>query len=202
MTVIKPIMLFLLIRNPQKKHKMKALYILLLLPSLTFAQIDSTRLSLPVKDGKVVYELIIEQPTLNKLTLYGASKKWISDTFVNAKAVIQSEDANSGQIIGKLYNGLEVFKNDKSIIGRKFHTQCNVQIDVKDGKCRIRFYNIIWLYPTMEMVSFTKPMEDFMNESDAREYSKWYNKQSVNAQYYALIDSYRNAIIKAQNDNF
>jgi hypothetical protein len=181
---------------------MKFIYFFLLIPSLAFSQIDSTIVEFPTKDGKVVYESIVENPTLNKTKLYGASKKWIADTFKSAKNIIQSEDASSGQIIGKFYNELSNFKNDKSLVGKKFDTQCSIQIDVKDGKCRIRFYDISWVWPSKDMVTFTKPLDDFLNEADVKKYSKWLNKQKVNALYYGFIDSYKKAITSGVNDDF
>lgn len=184
------------------KSTVKLFVLALFVPYVSFSQIDENIVELPSKDGKVVYESIIENPTLTKATLYGASKKWIADTFISAKAITQSEDYNTGQIIGKFYNDLEIYKNDKSIIGRKFDTQCSIQIDVKDGKCRIRFYDIIWLYPSKEFVTFRKPIDEFLNASEEKKYSKWFSKQKVNSQYNVLIESYKKAITSAQSDNF
>ncbi len=181
---------------------MKFIYFFLLIPSLAFSQIDSTIVEFPTKDGKVVYESIVENPTLNKTKLYGASKKWIADTFKSAKNIIQSEDSNSGQIIGKFYNELGIFKNEKSLVGKKFDTQCSIQIDVKDGKCRIRLYDIAWLYPNKDWVTFTKPLDDFLNEADVKEYSKWLSIPKVNALYYGFIDSYKKAIMSGVDDAF
>ena len=176
--------------------------VMFLLPSVAFSQIDSNIVEFPTKDGKVVYESIVENPALNKTKLYGASKKWIADTFKSAKNIIQSEDASSGQIIGKFYNELSNFKNDKSLVGKKFDTQCSIQIDVKDGKCRIRLYDIAWLYPNKDWVTFTKPLDDFLNEADVKEYSKWLSKPKVNALYYGFIDSYKKAIMSGVDDDF
>jgi hypothetical protein len=181
---------------------MKFLFFLLFIPSVAFSQSDSSLIKLPIKDGKVVYELIVETPTISKAVLFGASKKWIADTFNSAKAVTQSEDFNSGQIIGKFYNESNIFKNEESLIGRKFDTQCSVQIDVKDGKCRIRFYDIIWLYPNKDFVTFKKSMEDFIDESEQKKYSKWFNKQRINLEYYGLMESYKKALLTLQNDDF
>jgi len=75
---------------------MKIFTLLLLFPILSFSQVDSTQVNYSLKEGKVVYESIIELPGLMKTNLYSASKKWIADTFKSAKAVIQSEDMTSG----------------------------------------------------------------------------------------------------------
>lgn len=144
---------------------MKTLTLLLLFPIFAFSQVDTTQVNYPLKDGKVVYESIIELPGLTKANLYSASKKWIADSFKSAKSAIQSEDIASGQIIGKGYNELSIFENEGALLGRTFNTECTFQIDVKEEKCRIRFYDIIWVYGS-GTYTFKTPINDLVQAEE------------------------------------
>ena len=79
----------------------KLLILLLIIPFITKAQIFTPSEHFPIKDGKIVYEKIIDSINLNKDALFAASKKWIANNYKSAEAVIQSEDKATGQIIGK-----------------------------------------------------------------------------------------------------
>jgi len=54
-----------------------------------------------MKDGRIVYEGIVETPNLAKMDLYNNAKQWFVDYFNSSKDVIQNEDKDQGRIIGK-----------------------------------------------------------------------------------------------------
>ncbi|MCC8426944.1 DUF4468 domain-containing protein [Mucilaginibacter sp. UR6-11] len=62
---------------------------------------DTLGLNIPIKDGHVVYEGIVEMPGKPKMDLYNNAKQWFVDCFKSAKDVIQNEDKDQGRIIGK-----------------------------------------------------------------------------------------------------
>jgi len=185
---------------------MKFLFIFLLLaPIFGVAQTDSISNKFPLKDGKVIYETIIELPNISKTILYGISKKWIADTFKNSNAVIQSEDISSGQIVGKGLNTVRV----KNLDVKQFDSECTFQIDVKENKCRIRFYNIILVFTALDR-TFKQPLEEIAKTAEDtnlkgskrghRDIAEKPN--SFNAQYEELMASYREAMRKGSKDVF
>ncbi|RZL52986.1 MAG: DUF4468 domain-containing protein, partial [Pedobacter sp.] len=94
----------------------------------------------PLKEEKVVYEKVDTVSSLNKQQIYTASKKWIADTFKSGKAVIQSENETSGQIIGKGYG--KVIFDDEGVIIKYIQVKFSIQVDAKEGRYRIRFYDL------------------------------------------------------------
>lgn len=69
---------------------------------------------LPISDGKVVYEGVIQMDSICKYDLYFRAKRVIIDQFRNSKGAIQHDDKDNGIIIGK----------GKAISGRSlFHQQ-------------------------------------------------------------------------------
>lgn len=103
-----------------------------------FAQKDTTGLNIPVKDGAVVYERIVEAPNKSKADLYKNAKQWFVDYFKSSKDVIQNEDKEDGKIVGKGIlpipfkgaMGMNVVYDDK----------LTIQVDCKDNKYRLRIY--------------------------------------------------------------
>lgn len=116
------------------------LTLLLLMPFVLKAQIFTPSDHFPIKDGKVVYEVIIDSLILDKDALFAASKKWIADNYQSAESVIQTEDKTTGQIIGKGRSYVPYDSSDKFKVG--FNLKYSIQIDVKDNKCRFRIYDI------------------------------------------------------------
>lgn len=74
--------------------KMRILAILLLFATF------SAKAQLPVKDGKVTYE-VIDSVQGTKNEIYGRAKLWLATAFKDAKEVIQADDKDAGEIVGK-----------------------------------------------------------------------------------------------------
>lgn len=55
----------------------------------------------PIKDNKVIYTDVINSDSINKNELYKRGKKWFVETYKSGKDVIQIDDKESGEIIGK-----------------------------------------------------------------------------------------------------
>ena len=56
---------------------------------------------LPLTDGIVTYSEVVQIEEVNKDELYLRAKKWFVTTFNSAKDVIQLDDKENGEIIGK-----------------------------------------------------------------------------------------------------
>lgn len=115
---------------------MRTLILLLLVSNLAYSQNE-----LPVKDGKVVYE-VVDTAQGNTKELHALAKLWFVDAFKDAKEVIQLDE--EALIIGK---GLFRFSQGAT----PYKVRFSVRIDLKDGKYRAQFYDIIILGGTAEI---------------------------------------------------
>lgn len=111
----------------------------LLITINAYAQDEAVKL-FPTKDGKVVYEEVVELSGAKKDDLYKAAKKWVVDTYVSAKGAIQSEDKEGGQLLGK--GRMPVTKKGALGIKELYNVDFYWQVDCKEGKYRYRIYDI------------------------------------------------------------
>lgn len=162
---------------------MKRLFLILfLLPFISFAQPE-----FPLKDGKVVYEEIDSIPNIQKGELYKKAKIWFVNTFNDAKAVLQLEDKENGQLIGK---GNFDYLYSFALSSATWVCNFTVQIDCRDNKVRIKFYDI---------------SSHSMGEASAEYFNKHHDKKHIKAidnGIKGLIASFKSAIIKKTEDNF
>ena len=95
----------------------------------------------PFKDGKVNYSGVIQADRISKDELYKRTKRWFIDNYKSAKDVLQLDDKENGELIGKGY--LETSWGATTIyVG---HT---IKIQVKDGRYKyeitdfnVKYYN-------------------------------------------------------------
>lgn len=139
-----------------KLLKMKWIIPILILSSICFCssgQNKDTKKMLSEIEGKwaiddngnVTYQRIIEVPDMKKAEIYNRVYNYFVYNYVDGKSVIQTQDIENGQIIGKgFYKDLNSF----STLSSKFYnapisdmvnlsTWHIVRIDIKDGKARI-----------------------------------------------------------------
>lgn len=97
----------------------------------------------PIDERKV--EKIIEFPGKNKELLYDEILIWIMKVFNDAESFINYKDKETGIIIGK---GETNFKWT-SFVGSALPHICyyTMQIDIKDEKIRIQFYDLMGTMP-------------------------------------------------------
>ncbi|MBC7615848.1 MAG: DUF4468 domain-containing protein [Pedobacter sp.] len=173
-------------------------------PLSGFSQIDTASTSFPIKDNKVVYELILESKDTKQSEIYVAAKKWISDRFTSTKSVIQSEDASYGQIIGKGKSIIwSIGTNGKQELG--YELSFSIQIDAKDNKFRIRFYDIqknnmaVGVIPadSMDILHFQSAQLKKKNNE------KWYRLvKYTNNYFYSMAIDFANTVYKSKSDTF
>jgi hypothetical protein len=56
---------------------------------------------MPMKDGKVVYELIDSSLTGTQQQLQAKAKIWMANVFKDSREVIQVDDKDAGEVVGK-----------------------------------------------------------------------------------------------------
>ncbi|MFN4085386.1 MAG: DUF4468 domain-containing protein [Spirosomataceae bacterium] len=193
-----------------KNNSLGSLYLSLIftfciLPNLLFGQRH-----FPRKDGKIVYEKVDSLKGFSKEKLYGFSKKWFADTFKNSKAVIQTEDFETGQIIGK---GETYIVNPeleaKGIIFLDILSgsyRFTIQIDIKDEKYRIRIYDIARVNRVAQYgYEILQPIEDNDKRysEDKRRSEKWKMiSPTISVHFYGIMDSFSKEATEAKSDDF
>lgn len=175
---------------------MKLLFLLIILPFTLNAQIFKPEDHYPLKNGRPIYEEIIEITGKSKDVLYANSKKWIVDNFKSSEAVIQSEEKEIGQII---LIGIGGFKNDDIIQNHRF--KFNVQIECKDNKCRIRIYNIKRYFGQTSIISTNNEDEVILNSNSKPLSSSKFSKtvefaNKFNSFFKGIISSYKESILR------
>ncbi len=86
---------------------------------------------LPISEGIVTYTSVIQVDGVNKEELYTRAKKWFATTYKSAKDVIQLDDKENGEIIGKGNFNISYYTRNPIIN----HT---ISISIKDGKFKYK----------------------------------------------------------------
>ena len=109
--------------------QLSKILIFLILITTTFPVIAQDKLLdiLPLQNGSVTYTEIVQVDSVNKNSLYIKAKKWFVDTYKSAKDVIQLDDKENGEIMGKGNFKINYYTRDPYIS----HT---ISILVKDGR--------------------------------------------------------------------
>ena len=106
---------------------------------LLFPILVKSQITLPIKDGKIVYEQIDSISNVSRSELYKRSKIWVTKIFKSSKAVIQIDDSSSAQLIGK---GNFDYYYQVLLSGNIWTCNFTLQIDCKENKSRIKIYDI------------------------------------------------------------
>ena len=101
--------------------------------------------SIPVADGKYQFQEIV---TVDNITtqdqLYKKAKSYFVDVFTGAKDAFQYDDAQEGRIVGKGQLTVSDYKSVfPSVAVLKWDINYDTEIVCKDGKYRVRFYDIV-----------------------------------------------------------
>lgn len=128
---------------------------------------DTIGLNVPVLNGHVVYQGVIDVPGMSKEGLYQNSRQWFVDYFKSSKDVIQNEDKDQGRIVGK---GIILIPWKTMMGSGEYNCRITIQVDVKDNKYRYKIYDMILTttisslgsYGTAEPYDFTP--EEMINK--------------------------------------
>jgi hypothetical protein len=167
---------------------------LLLIPAISFSQ------SLPMQDGKVVYAQI-DSVSGSQTDLYSKAKAWIINSFNGKKQKFTTDNKESGELISSGHAPLNfmVGQNGYPVTGMYYFT---IQVNFKDNKTRIRFYNI------KAKVGYNnpEPIEEFNQRGPVIDIDRKAIKEGV---YKAVNDgmlmtlvSFRNAIATTSHTSF
>ncbi len=98
-------------------------------------------------NNNVTYQRIVEVPEINKDELFNRAQNYFIYNYGSGKSVIQTQDKEKGQIIGKgIYDRLHTFSNGTGWV--YLGTWHIIRVDVKDGRARI-------------IITLTEYQEDF-----------------------------------------
>jgi hypothetical protein len=148
---------------------------------------------LPLKDGKVFYEQV-DSATATKEQLYQRAKLWFANAFKDSRSVIQLDDKDDGQIVGK--GNFDVpYKYGVNTVA-----QCNftLKIDVKEAKYRIQVYNIN--YQWANAGQNTMSIEQLKTSFNGRYYNKI--APGTNEKILNLIQDFKTNLSAKDSSNF
>jgi Domain of unknown function (DUF4468) with TBP-like fold len=160
---------------------MKNLIAFLFFVGISFYSYSQDKLMeiLPLKDGIVTYSSVIPVNETPKDELYSRAKKWFASTYKSSNDVIQLDDKEKGEILGK-GNFKIVYYAREPIVS---HT---VTISVKDN----RFKYVISSIAYSDKQGDKFPIEEFPKG--------WFGKkklyETINSEIKALITSIEKAM--------
>jgi hypothetical protein len=97
---------------------------------------------LPVKESKVNYSEVITVDSASKDVLYNRAKRWYVDVYNSAQNVIQLDDKENGEIVGK--GNFDVYWNMGALVGtEKVAIYHKLSIFLKDGRYKYEIADLI-----------------------------------------------------------
>lgn len=119
---------------------------------------------LPMKNGSVIFEKVIEVKDKTKGQIYAALRKWFAESFKDSKSVIQVADKEEGLITGK---GNYSFFLKETIMMTHIYGTCDftINIDIKDGKFKYQVYGFTLERDTKSILPVLKVQLDPVRKS-------------------------------------
>ncbi len=183
---------------------MKKILILLLIPICSLSQDKDYNKLIPQKDGRYAYEEVVIVDSIKKDDIYVAAKRWMVDNFKSVKDAIQLDDTEAGMVIGK---GFFTFEKSSMMTNYEYWIRFSLEISAKDGKYRIRVYDIIPeehdASTPLKQLLFERPISVMVSYTSKGAMKKFYKKSLDNINDYILqtIASVKKGISK-KNDDF
>ncbi|MDN4164875.1 DUF4468 domain-containing protein [Cytophagales bacterium LB-30] len=137
---------------------------------------------LPLEDGRVTYSGVVQVNDVSRSQLYNNAKRWFIDTYTSGKDVIQLDDKESGEIIGKGY--FEEVWMVTAYSGQNVNVWQTIKVQMKDGRYRyeITDFRMKYIVPASNYTRATEidlPIEEWNKGRDKN-----------NAKFYPKIDSH------------
>jgi hypothetical protein len=182
----------------------------------SFAQDENV---FPEKDGKIYYsEIITVDSSITKSELFVAARKWFANTYKSANDVIQMQDKEAGEIVGKgIVTALLTIPLNSPEEINAYHT---ITITVKDGRYKYEITDFYGKYYQTSSAYIsggwqTIPLGNKPEKVDITQYPKMARKmierqsqsydknrikmhKTVNSKILALIESLKAAMSKAK----
>jgi hypothetical protein len=176
----------------------------IILTQTAFAQKDTVGLNIPVKDGAVVYEKVLEVAGKSEPDLFRNASKWIVDYFSGSKDILLDAGKNDGMVAGK--GKLPVpFKGALGTVVY-YDDKLSIEIDCKDNKCRLRIYSQLLSSPRSEYGQVITTPEELIAKLLETGKSQLNNKQarrmlqSMNDTIGDVIQSFNKAMLVKTGD--
>jgi len=96
---------------------------------------------LPMENGKVVYEQIDSIPGSSKAEIFEKAKSWIINSYPSREKNIIRSSKDSGIMVSYGMTPFNIMHGTAGVY-ESFKSYYLIQVDCKDGKSRIRFYDI------------------------------------------------------------
>jgi hypothetical protein len=173
--------------------KTKLLCLALSMSLVSSAQETKLQGILPMKDGKVNYTDVIPVDSTSKDQLYTRAKRWFAETYKSAKDVIQLDDKENGEIIGK---GL--FNETLSVIGTKYDISVYeaVKIFIKDNKVKYEITDFV-TEAAGNLYGANGPIESFNPNMGKKKFL-----EKVDTDVQAMIASLKKALQTKTDSNW
>lgn len=157
---------------------------------------------LPLQDGKVVYTGVVEVDSANKDVLYSRAKKWFAEEYKSAQNVIQLDDKDAGEVLGKgLFKSyFTVFMEAQDV--SVYHT---VKIYVKDNKYKyeITDFNVkFYVAPSKynSAANYDDQLENFVKGRNKNNMHKM--SMNIDSQVQDMIASLEKDMKSKSSDNW
>jgi hypothetical protein len=170
---------------------------------------DTAKVILPTKDGLVYYESVIDSiGSKSKESLYNASLKWMAESFVDSKEVIQIKDPVAGSIVG---SGRFDY-TPKGFMSTSQRMSFMVEITVKDNKSRIRLYKfknkilgssgygLVAASGDSDYISIDKGYQTYLSNKRFPKENRSYF-QAIDERIQGIIKSYKEFLSSNSNDD-
>jgi len=111
--------------------------------SIGFVIAQDAATPVPYIDGKVKYSEVIQVEGSSPAQLYGKAKLWFATAFRSAQDVIQLDDRENGNILGK---GVILKDEQRGLTQIRKTWYFTVKVQVKDGRYRAEIYDITYTF--------------------------------------------------------
>ncbi|NBW38841.1 MAG: DUF4468 domain-containing protein [Cytophagia bacterium] len=162
--------------------------------SFTVAQ---TKHPLPIIDEKINFSEIVVVDSASQDELYTKAKIWLAEKFISANDVIQFDDKENGIVIGK--GAIRTKENGMAALIKNW--RFTVKIQVKDGKYKVNFYDIIYFFEIPDNLNRQSSPPVILDEyfNDPRSYRKNGTLKPVSLEFANDTLAEFNAILKSVN---
>jgi hypothetical protein len=177
--------------------RIKLVFLLQLFLAIGSFTVAQTKHPLPTIEDKINFSEVGVVDSASKDELYTKAKIWLAEKFISANDVIQFDDKENGIVLGKG----AIRKKEGGLSPTIKNWRFTVKIQVKDGKYKVNFYDIIYYYEMPENVSVTSSPPVMLDEyfKDPKSYRKNGTLKLVSLEFANETLEEFNAILKSVN---
>ena len=152
----------------------------------------------PVKDGNIIYSGVVTIDSAKAGDLYSRAKNFLAHEYKSSKAVIQVDDKDGGQIVGK--GNFSVIINVGFGIKADYVVDHTISIFVKDGKYKYEISELVFNYPLSKYSQASEvPLEQYLGSSKKRDIQ---TLDESNKKIISLIEDLKKGMSTPLTSNF